>query len=321
MTSWRSLYRDTLPAGARRRVRQLYGTTRQLYDATRTSVHTSSLAVRNRLVRSALADDGSGVIVSLTTFPARLPTVFLAIESIFRQTLPPSAVYLWLFEGEIKERDLPTELRRLRERGLRIELVPENLKGAKKLVYAAERFSGRPIVTADDDLIYPPLWLESLVGAAAETPGTVVCHRGHFLTLRGPRSLSRYRDCMANGLGGARPSFNLLPTAGAGALYPPGVLDPRIGDKELMMRLCPTADDIWFKAMTLLQGVRSRRVAERNLMPATLPETQHRALYDINQHTNDRQLAATFAYFDLYALLHKVNDRSTRAAHALLAPK
>lgn len=296
MTSgWLRSYR-MLPDGFRRRLRHLW----RHPDV---ALNLARLAAHNRLVRHPLGvDDGTGPIVSLTTYPPRLHSVYLAIESIFNQTVPPAAVYLWLYKGEIGEANIPPELKRLRRRGLQIEFVPENPKAAKKLVYAVRRFPHRPIVTADDDVIYPPDWLGRLLAAHAETPDFVVCHRGHTLVPNGDRQLMPYNQCINNNLNGAEPSFNLLPTGVGGVLYPAGCLDERVHDLDLMERLCPTADDVWFKAMALLRGVPSRRVAPTNFMPTPMPSNGE-TLFNINKMNNDQQIAAAFGFFDLYMKL------------------
>lgn len=266
---------------------------------TETAVRVRYFQARNRLSGQTLRDSPDKPVVSLTTFPARLGMVHLAIESIFRQSEPPGSVHLWLYEGEVNRSELPRALRRLEGRGLRIELVPENLRGAKKLIYAARAFPDRTIVTADDDLLYPRDWLKQLKEASSATPQTVICHRGHTIRRRTDGSFHRYWDCMRTDPGGTKSSFALLPTGGAGALYPSGVLNCKLFDTNLMFRLCPTADDIWFKAMTLLNGVKSRRVAEHNNMPIVIPGSQEQALIQDNRSANDDQLELTFSHFDL----------------------
>ncbi|WP_018878414.1 glycosyltransferase [Thioalkalivibrio sp. ALE28] len=257
------------------------------------------LRLVNRLSRRRIRDAPDSPVVSLTSFPARLETVYLTIESIFRQSEPPGGVYLWLYEGEVARSELPSTLRRLERRGLHIEFVPENLRGAKKLIYAARAFPERSIVTADDDLIYPRDWLQQLMAASRATPGAVVCHRGHKIRRRPDGPFHRYWDCMRTDRGGVEPAFALLPTGNGGVLYPPGALNSRVFDTELMHHLCPTADDIWFKAMTLLNQVPSRRVNTRNFMPIVIPGSQEQALIHGNKHANDAQLQATFSHFGL----------------------
>ena len=271
----------------------------RMVRATEIAMRVQHLNIINRLSSQSLEDSPDKPMVSLTSFPARLANVHITIESIFRQSEPPGGVYLWLYEGEAKRSDLPLTLRRLEQRGLHIEFVPENLRGAKKLIYAARAFPERTIITADDDLIYPQDWLQRLTAASLATPGAVICHRGHTIKRRPDGCFHRYWDCMRTDPGGAEPSLALLPTGVAGALYPPGALNPQVFDTELMHRLCPTADDIWFKAMTLLNGVKSRRVAEQNFKPIVIPGSQEQALIHGNKHANDEQIEATFAHFGL----------------------
>ncbi len=288
----KKLVRQYLPSRYEPRV------TRRVRDV-EVGAFTMYLALKNRLSKKCVQEREDRPIVSLTSFPARLDTVYLTIESILRQSAPPASIYLWLYEGEISYANLPVTLRRLEKRGLHIEFVPDNLRGAKKLVYAARRLPDRVIVTADDDVLYPKDWLSKLIVASRESPGTVVCHRGHAIKRRPDGEFYRYWDCMSHDSGGAAPSYHLLPTGVGGVLYPPRVLHSQVFDIELMNRLCPIADDVWFKAMTLLKGVKSRRVGEKNFMPVMIPGSQEQALIHENKYSNDGQIEKTFSYFDL----------------------
>lgn len=263
---------------------------------------TGGMALRNRLPGKKLIDDGNAPIVSLTSFGSRLATVHIVIETLFLQSAPPAAIYLWLHENDIQPGGVPRSLRRLQRRGLHIEFVPDDLKGAKKLVYAAQRFPERTIVTADDDLLYPRDWLSGLLKKSKANPQDVIAYRAWFLRLEKPARLKSYVEIMDDADGGDETSFNIFPTGCAGVLYPPGSLNEKIGNVELMMRLCPGADDIWFKAMTMLNGVRSKRVYAKNYMPQRL-DVGGSALWDVNMEKNDYYLKNTFDYFDLYRLL------------------
>lgn len=43
-------------------------------------------------------------------------------------------------------------------------------------------------------------------------------------------------------------------TGGAGTLFPPHSLPNEVLNKEKNMELCPYADDVWFKAIAILNG-------------------------------------------------------------------
>ena len=56
----------------------------------------------------------SDIIISLTTFPARISTLWLTIYSLFRQTLMPKKIVLWLSSLQFPNglEDLPKKLTR-----------------------------------------------------------------------------------------------------------------------------------------------------------------------------------------------------------------
>ena len=63
------------------------------------------------------------VIVSLTSFPARIDTVYITIRSILMQSLKPDIIILWLAQEQFpeKEKELPYNLLKLKKYGLTIE--------------------------------------------------------------------------------------------------------------------------------------------------------------------------------------------------------
>lgn len=92
----------------------------------------------------------------------------------------------------------------------------------RKLIPALELWPDAWFVTADDDVYYPPDWLEQLVGQARR--GTVVGTRVHLAPLDPSGRLTPYGSwTMATHLLRA-PSADtrLFPTGVGGVLYPPG---------------------------------------------------------------------------------------------------
>ena len=107
--------------------------------------------------------------MSLTTFGPRIAIAYLAIEAIGRGILKPSRLMLWLDARE-QGRALPPSLLRLAERGLEIRYCEDI--GPHKKYYpfvASQRSFERPLVTADDDVIYPRDWLRELMQALTGT--------------------------------------------------------------------------------------------------------------------------------------------------------
>jgi hypothetical protein len=81
----------------------------------------------------------------------------------------------------------------------------------------------------------------------------------------------------------------LLPTGVGGVLYPPHALHSDVTDSTLFMKLCPTADDLWFYWMARRAGATYRKVGgpfEQTLLPGT----QEESLFAENAEANDRQI-------------------------------
>lgn len=140
---------------------------------------------RNRTCGSPIIGDEK-VVVSLTTYGARFKTVHLAIESIARGSRKPAKILLWIDDEELLQ-NLTPGLRRLIERGLEIRPCPNY--GPHKKYYPAVAGnvlrSGQLIAVCDDDTIYPRRWLEMLLVGAAASPGQIICHRAHTMSVQG----------------------------------------------------------------------------------------------------------------------------------------
>lgn len=76
------------------------------------------------------------VIVSMTTFPARIGYVHLAIKSLLHQTVQPGKILLWLAKDQFRNVEIPEQLRALCAYGLEIRYCDEDLLAHKKYYYA-----------------------------------------------------------------------------------------------------------------------------------------------------------------------------------------
>ena len=262
-----------------------------------------------------LSCDASGVtevkrspelVVSLTTIPQRINTVHLTIESIFQQSTKPDAVILWLDEDNFDEESIPWMLRKLESRGLEIKFC-EDIKSYKKLVFTYEERPEAAIVTADDDLVYPSTWLEKLYKRHLEEPSCVICHRGHWVTLDQKGKVLPYSE-WGYETKSEGPSYNIFPTGSGGVLYPSGVLHDQVSNKDAFLKLCPSEDDLWFKAMTMLNHRKTCCVAGGMMSDANailIRGSQVVALCHANvkDDGNYEQIKKVFEEFDLASLL------------------
>ena len=111
-----------------------------------------------------------GPVVSLTSFGKRIDSVYLAIESIARGSTLPSELILWL-DDETRYNSLPSTLERLARRGLTIKLSKNYGPHTKYYPYISSQHEfSLPLVTADDDIIYPRDWLHNLTGPLSAIP-------------------------------------------------------------------------------------------------------------------------------------------------------
>ncbi|WP_306893047.1 hypothetical protein [Agromyces albus] len=115
--------------------------------------------------------------MSLTTHGDRVRRVHLTIETIGRGTVKPSEIFLWLDEPEVVARP-PRTIKRLQRRGLSLRLSKNFGPHTKYYPYLLAHDSfDRPLVTADDDMLYPFTWLAGLADASKVHPDEVLCYR------------------------------------------------------------------------------------------------------------------------------------------------
>lgn len=274
-----------------------------------------------RLLSKTSPDQGNdaAVVVTLTTYHLRFEQAKISIESILQQkTNVAFAVHLYLSRSDldILGNNALSSLDSLKKRGLRVTVVDENLRSYKKLVYALAEYPEKTLVTADDDVCYPRYWLDQLLQTSQRFPHAVVCFRGHRLSVDRAGELHSYGEMMQGDVASLalRPSYSLMPTGVSGILYPLGSLADIAVDKEMFLRLAPSADDVWFKVAAMLKGTKAILVSPRNRHFPHVPGSQDDSLFELNVAggRNDVQMAACFSEFDV-ALRELRNEAASGA--------
>ena len=240
------------------------------------------------------------LIASLTSYPARIETVDVAIKSILCQTMKPDRLILWLAEEQFpgRETDLPAQLLALRDFGLEIRWC-DDLLSHKKYYYAMQFFPQAAIMTFDDDLIYYPDTIEDLYRMHVRFPERVIATRAHRMRFDAGGALVPYETwemCVSEPLG--EPQRGLFSTSGAGTLYPPRCMHPLLFDRTTLLETCAHADDVWLKCMQVMKG--TNVVLARPDRPLQyIDGTQEVGLAQDNllQGGNDVQLRAVFKAF------------------------
>jgi hypothetical protein len=229
------------------------------------------------------------LIISLTSYPARFHGLHFTLACLLHQAVRPDRLILWIAHDDLEQ--LPPTVRAFEERGVEIRAC-DDLRSFKKLVPTLQAFPDAFIVTADDDICYPPDWLEKLVNATEQR--VITGHRAHRMKRSVDGSLRPYVEWEFNvqDAKARQPSADILPTGAGGILYPPRSLDPRATDRSLFERLCPDCDDLWFYWCARLAGTIHKKV------PGTFrllhwPGSQRSSLWKKNQHGgNDAAIAA-----------------------------
>ncbi len=243
------------------------------------------------------------VIISLTSYPERFPYLYITLCSLLLQEEKPDKIILYLCKEEVKRESIPYKILALEEKGVEIRFVDKNLKPYNKLIHALYDFPEEIIITCDDDIIYPSFLTKYLLLSYQREPNVVTGYRCYFMKKEKEREFSLYskwKKCRIN-----LPHYNIFPTGVGGVLYPPKILHKEVFNENIFTKICPLADDIWFKAMSLLNEKKSMMALERCREFPVIPASQDKALYKINidRNFNDEQLKAVFDYYDLYKLI------------------
>jgi glycosyltransferase involved in cell wall biosynthesis len=211
-----------------------------------------------KLVSSRLPVDKQArkFVVSLTSFPARIKTIDLVLQSLFEQTCPPPEIHLWLGADEIRSRAfLPSQLLKYEKFGLRVHFVPKTFHQYDKFMHNSNLNKETAFVIVDDDVIYPPTSMESLLNAHRAYPNAVIANRCHRIGITAEGDIEPY-NLWPREIQVLVPDLCAIPTGAGGVLYPPNFLNnPLVTDVQSILAHAPYADDIWLKVCALARGI------------------------------------------------------------------
>jgi hypothetical protein len=246
----------------------------------------------------------SDVIVSMKTHGARINTTHLALGLLLRQKKRPKKIILYVSKKEFPngESDLTYRLLELRKHGIEIIFLDCDNGPYDKLVHTYRKYRNDRIVTVDDDLIYPNWFLDRLLAKASTMSDNIVCYRARHIRKIAPNRFAPYTGWEFATVN--TPPAHIFPTNGAGTLFPAGSLHEDVFDLDTAHRLCPLADDIWYKVMSLRKGTQCCMVARESTMFEEIPGTKKDGLWiNHNKHTNDKKLSEIFAHYDLFKMI------------------
>lgn len=237
----------------------------------------------------------SEIIVSFTSIPSRLKKVHITVRSILNQELQPKKIILWLYESDKKH--VPESLTKLEGTIFKIQYVALNCPHIK-LIYALEQFPQDCIVTCDDDFIYDRQWLKRLSEEHQKHPKNIIALKVRQIQFDNSEKLLPYRSW---NLSDIKKNKSVLAIGSEGVLYPPKPFQPIAINSELFLKLTPKADDLWFKAMAILNNTEISLAENPPKEPIPIFGTQEISLKKTNvgQNQNVKQMENLIEYFNL----------------------
>lgn len=233
-----------------------------------------------------------GIIISLTSFPARLNTIWQCIESLKRQSVVPEKIILYLSKDQISYNDIPSSLTKEQDDLFEICMVDGDMRSHKKYYYAMKEYPDKIIVTADDDVIYPPFMLSNLLEAHIKYPTDVIANYTHVIRLNNctVAPYTEWYDIPAT-QNIIDTTINQIQVGYGGVLYPPNSLYKDVLNIELARELSFLADDLWLYAQTIMGGHRvvKSRLNKKTIIPITIENDSTLTTENVYQNKNDVQ--------------------------------
>lgn len=237
------------------------------------------------------------IIVSFTSFPARINEVWQVVECMLRQTYLPKKMILWLSKEQFPSEELvPMSLKNMEGERFSIRFVDEDIRSHKKYYYVSCEYPDSLILLIDDDIYYPTDMIEKLVTVYKENPDMLVCRYGRKIVFGEDGCPIRY-NLWENVIKESIDS-QLFFGSGGGTLFKPSSLYRDLTNKNLFLKLTPIADDIWLNAMVRLVRLPVRMLKPCPILPI-MGKGSKIALCreNVGLGRNDVQLAAVSEHY------------------------
>ena len=243
------------------------------------------------------------VIVSLTSYPARIEKVPGTIGSLLNQTIKPDKIILWLGKEKFPNEILPDVYNQIRACGVDIRFRPD-LKSHTKYFYAIQEFPDDIIITVDDDLIYHNTLVQELYDSYLKNPESVSALRVHKIRFDENGEFLPYAKWVyeyAGQVGEA--SHRFFATGVGGVLYPPHCLHEEVLNLEVIKKYCHNHDDLWLKVMEVMQGTRVVLASDSKLqrkVDVLINDTQTTGQWreNVMEGGDDRQTKAVLGVYN-----------------------
>ena len=252
------------------------------------------------------ANDDTDIILSLTSFGHRVADATpYALYSIFTQTRLPNRVVLWLDNEHWNDDNLPPLIKRLQKSGLEVYYC-EDIQSYKKLIPSLKIFPNNPIIVIDDDTYYDKDLVKWLVDAYNHSDKRTVFATCARIVEKREGKYIPYEEWRGDEYADEKSEISLVGCGGG--IYPPGIFDDEIFNKDVFMSLAPTADDIWFWVqekrmrvsvrLTPKHGYQLLRVVDR-IEDFDINNANNLTLTNVVHGRNKQQFEALVEYYKL----------------------
>ena len=197
--------------------------------------------------------------VSVTSHPARFNALALSLSALKSQILQPQSINVFIAETDIAA--LPDSIKELEKSGY-IKISPcEDLGSGKKLIPALKVQSNLPIITIDDDLYFEnDLFLHLMINHYLY-PDAIFAARVHQLAVNDSNDVLPFSAWHKHYDLSEGPSNDLMPTSGAGTLFPPKAMHEDASNAALYTELSYNTDDLWWYFQARRKGTLVRRLS------------------------------------------------------------
>jgi hypothetical protein len=233
--------------------------------------------------------------VSVTSHPARFHALALSLTALKSQILQPQSINVFIAETDMAV--LPDSIKELEKSGY-IKISPcEDLGSGKKLIPALKVQSNLPIITIDDDLYFEnDLFLHLMINHYLY-PNAIIAARVHQLAVNDSKDVLPFSTWHKHYDLSEGPSNDLMPTSGAGTLFPPKAMHEDASNAALYTELSNNTDDLWWYFQARRKGTLVRRLSGLDHLNF-IDSTQDVGLWkNGNQDRNEVNLKALLAQY------------------------
>jgi hypothetical protein len=233
--------------------------------------------------------------VSVTSHPARFTALATALNSLKTQILQPQAINVFIADADIAV--LPDSIKLLEKSGyIKIETC-QDLGSGKKLIPALNKQGKLPIITIDDDLYFDnDLFLHLMINYYLY-PEAIIAARVHRLSISQSGDVLPFSDWHKHYDLSEGPATDLMPTSGAGTLFPPKAMHEDVSDVSLYTKLSHNTDDLWWYFQARRKGTLVRRLSGLDQLNF-IDSTQEVGLWkNGNQDRNEVNLKALLGQY------------------------